>query len=86
METKTKSQSAKTHLRPRHPSLGGPSRPDGHGQTLRKGPGPSGRLGVRKGGAPSALKLSSKKFFHQNNFRASRLCQWRSPKNERLRP
>jgi hypothetical protein len=26
--------------------LGGPSRPDGHGQALRKGPGPSGRLGV----------------------------------------
>ena len=27
-------------------SLGGPSRPDGHGQTLRKGPGLGGRLGV----------------------------------------
>jgi hypothetical protein len=75
METKTKSQSGvPILLRPRHPSLGGPSRPDGHGQILRKGPGPSGRLGVRKGGAPSAPKLSSEKFFHQNNFRASRLC------------
>jgi hypothetical protein len=26
-------------------SLGGSSSPDGHGQALRKGPGPSGRLG-----------------------------------------
>jgi hypothetical protein len=86
METKTKSQSGKTPLWPGHPSLGGPSRPDGHDQTLRKGPAPSGRLGVRKGGAPSAPKLSLEKFFHQNNFRASRLCQWWSPKNERLRP
>ena len=25
--------------------MGGPGRPDGHGQALRKGPGPSGRLG-----------------------------------------
>jgi hypothetical protein len=65
----------KTPLRPGHPSLGGPSRPDGHGQTLRKGLGPSGRLRVRRGGAPSAPKLSSEKFFQQNSFRASRLCQ-----------
>jgi hypothetical protein len=27
-------------------SLGGPSRPDGHVQTLHEGPSPSGRLGV----------------------------------------
>jgi hypothetical protein len=59
METKTKSQSrVPILLRPEHPSLGGPSRPDDHGQTLREGPGPSGCLGVRKGGAPSVPKLS----------------------------
>jgi hypothetical protein len=68
-------RAGKTPLRPGHPSLGGPSRPDDHGQTLRKGLGPIGRLGVRKGGAPFAPKLSSEKFFHQNSFRASRLCQ-----------
>jgi hypothetical protein len=30
-------KAGKTPLWPGHPSLGGPSRPDGHGQTLRKG-------------------------------------------------
>jgi hypothetical protein len=48
--------------------LGGPARPDGHSQALRKGPGPSGRLGSRKGGAPSASKLSSEKFSAKMTF------------------
>jgi hypothetical protein len=48
-EAKTKSQSRQntfglgTLLRGH--GLGGPGRPNGHGQALRKGPGPSGRLG-----------------------------------------
>jgi hypothetical protein len=44
-------------------SLGGPSRPDGHGQTLRKGLGPSGRLRVQKGVTPSAPKSFPRKSF-----------------------
>jgi hypothetical protein len=48
--------------------LGGPARPDGHGQALRKGPGPSGRLGSRKGGTPSASKFSSEKFSAKTTF------------------
>jgi hypothetical protein len=48
--------------------LGRPDRPDDHGQTLHKGPGPSGRLGSTKGEAPSAPKLSSEKFFAKATF------------------
>jgi hypothetical protein len=48
--------------------LGSPDRPDDHGQTLRKGPGPSGRLGSREGEAPFAPKLSSEKFFAKTTF------------------
>jgi hypothetical protein len=48
--------------------LGRPGRPDDQGQTLRKGPGPSGRLGSRKGEAPSAPKLSSEKIFAKMTF------------------
>jgi hypothetical protein len=43
-------------------------RPDDHGQTLRKGPGPSGLLGSRKGEAPSASNLSSEKFSTKTTF------------------
>jgi hypothetical protein len=50
--------------------FGRPGRPDDHSQTLRKGPGPSGRLGSRKEEAPSALKSFLGKVFCQNNFRA----------------
>jgi hypothetical protein len=42
--------------------LGRLGRPDDHNQALRKGPGPSGRLGSRKREAPSASKFSSEKF------------------------
>jgi hypothetical protein len=48
--------------------LGRPSRPDDHSQALRKGPGPSGRLGSRKGGTPSTSKFSSKKFYTKTTF------------------
>jgi hypothetical protein len=48
--------------------LGGPARPDGHSQALRKGPGPSDRLGSKKGGTPSASKFSSEKFSAKTTF------------------
>jgi hypothetical protein len=48
--------------------LAGPGRPDGHSQALRKGPGPSGRLGSRKRGTPSASKFSSEKFSTKMTF------------------
>jgi hypothetical protein len=48
--------------------LGGPARPDGHSQALRKGPGPSDRLASRKGGAPSASEFSSEKFYTKTTF------------------
>jgi hypothetical protein len=48
--------------------LGGPGRPDDHSQALRKGPGPSGRLGSRKGEAPSASNFSSEKFSAKTTF------------------
>jgi hypothetical protein len=48
--------------------LGRPGRPDGHSQALRKGPGPSGRLGSRKWGTPSASKFSSEKFSAKTTF------------------
>jgi hypothetical protein len=48
--------------------LGRPGRPDGHSQALRKGPDPSGYLGSRKGGTPSASKFSSKKFSGKTTF------------------
>jgi hypothetical protein len=48
--------------------FGRSGRPDDHGHTLRKGPGPSGRPGSRKGEAPSASKLSSEKFFAKTTF------------------
>jgi hypothetical protein len=50
METNKVTKRAKRTFGPdtllRGLSLGGPSRPDGHDQALRKGPGPSGRIGV----------------------------------------
>ena len=48
--------------------MGGPARPDGHDQALRKGPGPSGRLGSRKGGTPSASKFSLENFSGKMTF------------------
>jgi hypothetical protein len=48
--------------------LGRLGRPDDHGQTLRKGPGPSGRLGSRKRESPSASNLSSEKFSAKTTF------------------
>jgi hypothetical protein len=43
--------------------LGGPARPDG--QALHKGPGPSGRLGSRRGGNSLCVKIFLGKDFHQ---------------------
>jgi hypothetical protein len=37
----------------------------------------------RKDEPPLGQKLSSEKFFHQNDFRAFRLYRWRSPKNDK---
>jgi hypothetical protein len=73
METKTKSQSGQNipSARARCCEAMAPAdrcRLDDHGQTLRKGPDPSGRLGSRKGEAPSASKLSSEKFFAKTTF------------------
>ena len=48
--------------------MGGPGRPDGHDQALRKGPGPSGHLRSRRGGTPSASKFSSEKFSTKMTF------------------
>jgi hypothetical protein len=53
---------------PRSHGSGRPGRPDDHGQTLRKGPGPCGRLGSRKEEAPSASNLSSEKFSAKTTF------------------
>jgi hypothetical protein len=49
-------------------SLGGPSIPDGHGQTLRKGPSLGGRLRVWKEGTPSAPKTFLGKVFPPKRF------------------
>jgi hypothetical protein len=43
--------------------LGGPAKPDGHGQALRKGPSPSGRLGSRRGGNSLCIKTFLGKIF-----------------------
>jgi hypothetical protein len=45
-----------------------PGRPNDHSQALRKGPGPSGRLGSRKKEAPFASNLSSEKFSSKITF------------------
>jgi hypothetical protein len=70
METKTKSQIGQNILSAllRGLDFGRPGRPDDHSQALRKGSGPSGRLGSRKKEAPSASNLSSEKFSAKTTF------------------
>jgi hypothetical protein len=52
----------------RNHGSGRPGRPDDRSQALRKGPGPSGHLGSRKGEAPSVSNLSSEKFSAKMTF------------------
>jgi hypothetical protein len=65
-------RAGKTYLRPGHaavrPWLGQTGQTRHHSQALREGPGPSGRLGSRKGEAPSASNLSSEKFSAKMTF------------------
>jgi hypothetical protein len=73
MKTKTKSQSRQNIPSARARcceglGLGGPGRPDGHGQALRKVPGPSGRLGSRRGEPPLRQNFPRKSFYTKATF------------------